>query len=107
MITVNLLINVAEKLIGFEISGHANYAESGNDIVCAAVSSAAYMVANTITDVIKAEADVCVNNSGKMFLQISEKDISSCFDVLLGFKLHVLSLEKQYPNNIIVNYTEV
>ena len=107
MITVNLLINDTGKPLGFEISGHANYAESGSDIVCAAVSSAAYMTANTITDVIKAEAEVFVNGSGKMFLQVSEKDISSCVDILLGFKLHLISLEEQYPKNIIVNYTEV
>lgn len=107
MITVKLLINSTGKPLGFEISGHSNYAEAGNDIVCSAVSSAAYMTANTITDVIKAEAEVFVGDSGKMFLQVSEKDISSCVDILLGFKLHVLALEEQYPKNIIVNYTEV
>lgn len=107
MITVNFLINDTGKPMGFEITGHANYAESGSDIVCAAVSSAAYMAANTITEVLKAEANVFVNGLGKMFLQISEKYISSCLDILLGFKLHLLALEEQYPNNIIVNYTEV
>ena len=107
IITVNLLINDTGNPLVFEISGHSDFADSGSDIVCAAVSSAAYMATNTITDVIKAEAEVFVNGSGKMFLQVSEKKISSCVDILLGFKLHVLALEEQYPKNITVNYVEV
>ena len=38
-----------EKLYGFKISGHAGYADKGEDIVCASVSSAVQLVANTIT----------------------------------------------------------
>lgn len=30
------------NISGFEISGHAGYAESGSDIICAAVSAVAY-----------------------------------------------------------------
>ena len=41
-----------DRLTGFDISGHAMFAESGSDIVCASVSSAAYMAANTVTAVI-------------------------------------------------------
>ncbi len=36
--------------IGFDVSGHANYAKSGKDIVCAAVSSAVMLSTNLITD---------------------------------------------------------
>ena len=36
---------------GFLISGHSDFAEEGYDIVCASISSAAYLVANTITEV--------------------------------------------------------
>ena len=42
--------------VGFCISGHAGAGSAGRDIVCAAVSSAAYMAANTLTDVIGAGA---------------------------------------------------
>ena len=36
---------------GFVVSGHSGYSGSGSDIVCAAVSSAVLMAANTLTDV--------------------------------------------------------
>lgn len=37
-------------LSGFHISGHAGYAAAGSDVCCAAVSSAAQLVCNTVTD---------------------------------------------------------
>lgn len=39
-----------EKFIGFTVKGHSGYAESGNDIICAGVSSALMLTVNTITD---------------------------------------------------------
>ena len=52
---------------GFEISGHAGYADKGNDIVCASVSSAVQMAANTIIEVIGAGAYVS-RKGGKVTL---------------------------------------
>ena len=92
------------EMLGFSVKGHNGLA--GEDIICAAVSSAAYMAANTITEVIKAEAEVTVED-GLMLLRISPNEAKSCLSILSGFKLHMLQLEEQYPENINVNYTEV
>ena len=94
-------------LVGFEIKGHSSSALSGADIICSAVSSAAYMTANTVTEVIKADAVVSVDEEGEMYLRVSEKDAKACQEILSGFKLHMFALEEQYPDNIHVNYTEV
>lgn len=91
---------------GFCISGHAGISEAGTDILCAAVSSAAYMTANTVTDVIGAKADVSVEE-GRMFLMVSEKDAAACGVLLKGFCLHIMSLKEQYPENITLTDTEV
>ncbi|MDQ5983592.1 MAG: hypothetical protein RUMPE_00616 [Eubacteriales bacterium SKADARSKE-1] len=107
MIKVNFFITAQGTILGFHIKGHAKTEESGKDIICAAVSSAAYMTANTMSEIIKADADVSVFDSGEMYLKINTKDINFCRDILLGFKLHMIALEEQYPENIIVNYTEV
>lgn len=61
MTKVNLLTLASGDLIGFRISGHSGFAESGSDIVCASISSAAYMAANTITDIINISAEVDVD----------------------------------------------
>lgn len=93
--------------MGFEISGHSGYGESGTDILCAAVSSAAYLTANTITDVLRAEVDEVNASDARMVLRISVKSASSCSTLLNGLKLHLLGLEEQYPDNMKVSYTEV
>ena len=44
------------RTAGFSVSGHAGYADSGKDIVCAAVSSAVQLTANGITVVLHCPA---------------------------------------------------
>ena len=94
------------ELLGFHVHGHSGYAEEGEDIVCAAVSSAVYMVINTVTDVMHIDADVEVEDGDAVF-RILSKYAAACRDILQGLKLHMLSLEEQYSNFIIVKYTEV
>lgn len=107
MISVEFLVDDKGLILGFQISGHSGFAENGNDIVCAAVSSAAFMTANTITDILKIDAETFVDNVGKMYFKIKNEISISCKDILLGFKLHMISLEEMYPENITVNYLEV
>ena len=93
-------------LIGFRINGHSGAAGKGDDIVCAAVSSAAYLTANTVTDVVGAEADVKVKD-GYMELRISGKNAAECMVPLKGFRLHMEELQKQYSKYLYVHDTEV
>ena len=85
-------------LIGFTLSGHAGAGVSGQDIVCAAVSSAAYMTANTVTEIIGATADITVDD-GYMAVTVTDH-LAGCQDVLSGFRLHLQALEEQYPTRI-------
>ena len=108
MIKASFFVLDSGELVGFEISGHSGYSESGSDIVCAAVSSAAYMAVNTMTDVIGADVDLAVNErTGYMSAMVSEKDIAKCSDILKGFKIHMLILEQMHASNINVSYSEV
>ncbi len=101
MIKVKFLIG-DRQLKGFEISGHAMFAESGKDIICAAVSSAAYMAANTITDVIGANAEAAAED-GAMSVTLNQPD-ERAETVLKGLELHLTELSKQYPDNIKIIY---
>lgn len=108
MLKAEFFVLDSGDIIGFDISGHSGYAESGKDIVCAAVSSAAYMTINTITDVLGITADVNVNEDiGHMQAIINKKDAFACSDILKGFKMHLLLLEEIYSPNIKVSYVEV
>lgn len=88
--------------IGFECTGHAGYAQQGQDIVCAAVSSAAYLTANTITESFGAKAEISVDD-GYMSLVLSEEDAQSV-KLLDGLEAHIRALAKDYPRSIKVIY---
>ena len=81
---------------GFLISGHSGYAQEGEDIVCASVSSASYMVANTITEILKVDAEINVSEA-RMKLTVNKEQRHITKDILLGLKLHLEGLEEQYP----------
>ena len=101
MIRVKFFIG-NNRLNGFEIKGHAMFDEIGKDVVCATVSSAAYMAANTVTDVIGASAQASVDKA-TMVLKLNESN-DKCEAVLRGLELHLTELSKQYPQNIKVIY---
>ena len=87
-------------LYGFEISGHCSKDsddETGKT-VCAAVSSAAYMAANTVTEIVGDKADT---DAFDAFMRFSVKNPSKCTAVILeGLKLHLTELSGQYSDNI-------
>ena len=96
-----------DKLTGFHITGHSDYSEAGSDIVCAAVSSAAHMAANTVTDVIHLCPELAVGD-GDMLLKLrTMSDADKAADIMEGFRLHTEGLREQYPDYLTVSITEV
>ena len=81
-----------ESLSGFEIKGHSSRDcdDFEGKIVCAAVSSAAYMAANTIIEIIGDECEAVVDDA-KMYVNVNSPSNES-FTVLSGLKLHLTEL---------------
>ena len=88
---------------GFDVVGHAGYGAKGSDIVCAAVSSAAYLAANTLTDVLSADAAVKVDPNGRMTLALRSEN-EAARQVLKGLEQHIRMLSVQYPDCIKIIY---
>lgn len=91
---------------GFEISGHSSFNcnDEAGKIVCSAVSSAAYMAVNTVTEIIGDKMNSCVQDG---FMRSVGEDLSKgSKDVLKGFALHIKELSAQYPDRIKIT-TEV
>ncbi len=89
-----------DVLNGFSISGHStvNCDDEKGRLVCSAISSAAYMAANTVTEIVGDKADIKVSD-GKMVLNVSnpsEKTVA----VLEGFKFHIEQLTEDYSKSI-------
>ena len=93
-------------ITGFEITGHSTSSVDDFDgkLVCSAVSSAAYLVANTLGEIIKAKLITDVKD-GYMLVKLSSK-LEESQVTLNGFLLHSNELAKQYRNYLKV-YSEV
>lgn len=93
-------------LSGFCVSGHADYADYGEDIVCAAVTSAIQLTANGITEVIKAP---CELNAGQneIMLKLSDCTNKAAVDFISALQVHLSLLAESYPDNICLEFSEV
>ena len=96
-----------EPVYGFHITGHSDMNPEGPEILCAAVSSAAYMTANTVTDVMGLSPVLNVDD-GDMALKVkTENEAEQCRVLFDGLRLHLSSLAEQHPKYLKVTYSEV
>lgn len=103
MIQAEFYVQNGDQVCGFSVSGHAMFAESGEDIVCAAVSSAAYMTANTLTEILSLDPQILLDEGCMCVLLREPGEINRAQDLLKGFRLHLTQLATDYPNHIAVN----
>ena len=92
-----------ERITGFSVSGHSGYAETGSDIICAAVSAVVTMAEATINDVCGAKAKVRVKNEDArvtLTLPASCDEEETVQAVLAGMMLTLCSLRDDYPDYI-------
>lgn len=90
------------RLSGFTCQGHSGYAEAGEDIVCAAVTSAIRLLECTLCDVMKAGADCSVDQGGtRITLKLSSPSRTE-EDMMNGFYLYMKELQTEYPEHITV-----
>ena len=94
MIRAEFTFGADDCVTGFSVKGHSGYASQGEDIVCASVSSAVYMTANTITEIIKVTPDTLSESDGLIELRLNDADAEKSKDILSGFLLHMTELEK-------------
>lgn len=95
------------QLVGFAIDGHDDPDDSGISLLCAAVSSAAYLTANTLTDIAGIEPLVLETGDGLMTLRLSREDAAAAAVTLKGLHLHLQALAEENETLLTVNITEV
>ena len=92
-------------LSGFRVSGHAGYAEYGEDIVCASVSSAVQLTCNLITETFDIKADVSAEGDA-VTLRVAET-CEEATNLMDGIKIHLELLSEEFENTIITKISEV
>ena len=93
------------RVTGFDSVGHSGYAEEGEDIVCAAVTSAVRLVEATVNDVMGLCAAVKVNEqdaaiSLRLPGGLEQTAESTCQNLLAGLMVYLTQLHDEYPDNI-------
>ena len=94
-----------DRITGFEAKGHSGYAEAGEDIVCAAVTSAVRLVEATVNDVLGLAASVKVREqdasiSLRLPGGLDEVTESTCQSLMTGLMVYFAQLHDEYPDNI-------
>ena len=95
------------RVTGFEVQGHSGYAPEGEDIVCAAVTSAVRLVECAVNDVLGLEAPVKVREkdasiSLRLPNGLGQTNESTCQTLLVALMVHLVQLAEEYPDNITV-----
>ena len=90
--------------IRVNVSGHAGYAPGGEDIVCAAVTSAVMLTANAITEILSEAADIGVLEN-EVDIRLPAKPSASALIFVQALHLHLTLLQQQHPKHITI--TEV
>ena len=93
------------RIIGFDSQGHSGYAEAGEDIVCAAITSAIRLVDAIINDVLGLAASVKVREEEALISLrlpggLGPTAESTCQAVLTGLMVYLAQLHDEYPENI-------
>ena len=89
----------------FQVLGHADYAEHGMDVCCAAVSSAVQTITNAITEIFVAKADVRVDEN-RISVELTEKN-SDASRLIAALHLQVELLKEEFEKNITIVISEV
>ncbi len=93
------------RITGFDSQGHSGYAEEGEDIVCAGITSAIRLVEATINDVLGLAASVKVREEDAFISLrlpggLGQTAESTCQALLTGLMVYFAELHDEFPDNI-------
>jgi uncharacterized protein YsxB (DUF464 family) len=101
MTKANFILNNEKKPYAFRISGHAEYGNYGEDIVCSGITTATFTTLNLLDKILKQEDYTLIQNedTGLIDFKLNKTDdlslliIQNLLDILIN-------IEEQYPQNL-------
>lgn len=110
MTRVNLYKNKNGKIVKYIVKGHTDFADVGSDILCAAVSTAATMTLNGITEAAGINAGYEVREAYIECVlpeNLTEAEQEKCELLINSMMLALEDLKKQYEKHITITVLEV
>ncbi len=101
-----------QRIEAVEFQGHAALADEGEDILCAALTSAIRLLETTVNDVLAVGAAVKVREdkaliSLKLPGDMGQENETACQALLAGLMVYLTDLAGEYPENLTVLDMEV
>ncbi len=109
--TVTFLKRSDGALLGYRANGHSGYAESGADIVCAAISALTQTTLNGLKNVLKAPVMFDQDDDGAFIEAIltpeaSEDQIRQAQLLLVTLLEGLQAIQREYPRNLRIIFKE-
>ena len=109
--TVTFLKRSDGALLGYRANGHSGYAESGADIVCAAISALTQTTLNGLKNVLKAPVMFDQDDDGAfieaiMTPEASEDQIRQAQLLLVTLLEGLQAIQREYPRNLRIIFKE-
>ncbi|MCI8827298.1 MAG: ribosomal-processing cysteine protease Prp [Ruminiclostridium sp.] len=97
----------AGRMVSFSVEGHSGLAEAGEDVLCAAITSAVRLTECAINDVLGLEAPVKVRERDasitiKLPRKLEGEADGVCQTLLTALMVYFVQLQEEYPQHIIV-----
>lgn len=106
MTKVEFFLSQNKQYTAIDLMGHAGYAEEGEDIVCAAISSTVQLTHALLSDVRKLHVDALIEQDGAHIrLTLDPRDRMAGQDAFKALHLFYTELEQTHSDHIKV--TEV
>lgn len=101
-----------ERIESVSLSGHAGLAEAGQDVLCAALTSAVRLTECALNDVLGVGAAVRLRERDasvrlKLPGGLSQLDEAVCQALMAGLMVYLTELSEEYPQHLSVINTEV
>lgn len=94
------------RFCGFSIMGHAEYADPGMDVVCAAVSSAIQYATVLVTESFE-EKEQEKNDGSRITVRLENPETGNAYRILDGLWQHLSFISEDYPGTISIKILEV
>ncbi len=95
----------ADKIKKIEIKGHAGFADKGNDIVCAGISSISIGLLNAIDELTDQSCDIVFDDNHIRIVVLNDDDVIQT--ILSVGLIQLKTIEDQFPQNLKIKITEV
>ncbi len=96
---------IANRIKKIEIKGHAGFADKGNDIVCAGISSISVGLLNAVDELTDQSCDIVCDDNYIRIVVLNDDDVIQT--ILSVGLIQLKTIEDQFPQNLKIKITEV